>query len=60
MKDYIWCPYNGYTRRIHPAVCEWHKQERDPVCVRSKCKRADWPLRKEDKKCRTRSQASFL
>ena len=28
------CNYKGIKRHVHPAVCEWHKQEKDPECTR--------------------------
>lgn len=43
-KEYepIFCPYKGKPRKVHPAVCKWHREEKDPVCVESNCKRANW------------------
>ncbi len=28
----ILCPYKGEVREIHPAVCGWHRQAKDPEC----------------------------
>ena len=28
----ILCPYKGEPRWIHPAVCQWHREENDPKC----------------------------
>lgn len=32
----ILCPYNNRARYIHPEVCKWHQEERDPECERCK------------------------
>ena len=34
------CPYKGYPRRIHPWVCEWHREEKDPECLECKNNRS--------------------
>jgi len=41
----ILCPYKGEPRWIHPAVCEWHREENDPECA--KC---DPKLRQTEKR----------
>jgi hypothetical protein len=28
----ILCPYKGQPRWIHPAACQWHREESDPEC----------------------------
>jgi len=28
----VWCQYNGALRRIHPDVCKWHQDNKDPQC----------------------------
>jgi hypothetical protein len=28
----ILCPYKGEPRWIHPAVCQWHREESDAEC----------------------------
>ena len=28
----LWCGYKGQLRRVHPEVCEWHKERNDPGC----------------------------
>jgi len=38
----IRCPYHGEWRWITGAVCQWHREERDPECVRCGCKQVDW------------------
>ena len=31
--DNILCNYKGEPREIHPAVCEWHREENNPECT---------------------------
>ena len=35
----IECPYRGKLRKIHPAVCRWHREEGDPECSKCGCER---------------------
>ena len=35
----IACRYKLESRKIHPAVCEWHREEEDGECLRLKCPR---------------------
>ena len=35
----IKCRYGGEIRLIHPAVCEWHRKEKDEICRKSRCPR---------------------
>lgn len=30
---YLWCNYKNIPRQVHPAVCEWHREENDPECA---------------------------
>jgi len=31
------CNYKGESREVHPAACQWHRDEKDPECM--KCER---------------------
>jgi hypothetical protein len=33
----FWCGYNGQFRPVHPEVCKWHQNSKDPEC--EKCVR---------------------
>jgi len=35
----VMCPYKNRPRMIHPAVCEWHREENDSECIKMKCSR---------------------
>ena len=39
-KSYVLCDYNGISRDVHPAVCEWHLELND-----KKCAGCDWGSR---------------
>lgn len=41
-KPSITCPYNGEPRQVHPDVCTWHLEEKDPHCAG--CPRAPTPV----------------
>lgn len=70
----ILCPYRDLPRYVNPAVCEFHRDMKDPECVRVKCKRANWQRRfeqrnenkraksresQEHKKCKKKDQKRF-
>lgn len=37
----IRCPYRGKPRPVHPAVCEYHREMKDPECIKQKCPRVN-------------------
>ena len=36
------CPYMKEDRTIHPDVCRWHRETKDPRCLEQGCQYADW------------------
>ena len=32
-KPSVPCNYQGEPRQVHPEVCKWHRQEKDPWCL---------------------------
>ena len=37
---HVLCPYKVFPRRIHPAVCQWHRDQKDPECLNCKNNRS--------------------
>lgn len=38
-EEHVPCEYMNRARQVHPYVCRWHIEQRDPECARVKCVR---------------------